>query len=211
MDRKLTLTPEELYYLGSLLQAKYIDYAYVAAMDGMKGGYALFETETRAALVSSGILMEDFSGEITIDPAAAALLKPVFFGEFEACVDICEYAQVKKVRTYRFHVHDGIITMVTNVQGKLVLSEMDQLSVQDSISGILPETYRCKTAEHVEKLSPESVTRVIAVKNNSVGKSAVVKMYVESSGIVYQEGSNGIESVTREMFITSTLDIVKGV
>ncbi len=90
MEKEIILTPEELYYLGTLLQAKYIDYAYVAAMDDIGQNYKLFEKETGAALVSKGILLEDFSGNTEISEAAAGLLRPIFFGETETSIDICE-------------------------------------------------------------------------------------------------------------------------
>ena len=50
VENEITLSPEELYYLGSVLQAKYIDYAYVAAMDDIGQNYALFESEAKESV-----------------------------------------------------------------------------------------------------------------------------------------------------------------
>lgn len=33
MDNEIVLSAKELYYLGKLMQARYIDYSYIAAMD----------------------------------------------------------------------------------------------------------------------------------------------------------------------------------
>ena len=62
IDNGLVLTPKELYCLGGILSARYIDYAYIAALDDIGQDYALFEKETRASLVAKGMLEEDFSG-----------------------------------------------------------------------------------------------------------------------------------------------------
>ena len=61
MDQ-IQLTPEELFFLGRLMDAKYIDYDYYAAMG-------------------------DIRGEIEISEEAAALMRPVFFGTCETRLD----------------------------------------------------------------------------------------------------------------------------
>ena len=73
MQKEVILSPEELYDLGTRLQARYIDYAYVAAMEDIGQNYPLFERETGAALVKRGILEEDFSGTVTISAEVEGL------------------------------------------------------------------------------------------------------------------------------------------
>ena len=66
MNKEIILTPEELYYLGGLMQARSIDYAYVSAIRDTKKSYKLIAQESKAKLVDAGILMEDFGGERTL-------------------------------------------------------------------------------------------------------------------------------------------------
>ena len=36
MQHEFVLTPKELYFLGSIFRARYIDYAYISAMDDIQ-------------------------------------------------------------------------------------------------------------------------------------------------------------------------------
>ena len=80
MMKEIVLTPEQLYFMGRLLQAQYIDYAYVAAMNDINQNFTLFETEAKASLVSARILMEDFGGNVEVDPTVLGILTPIFSG-----------------------------------------------------------------------------------------------------------------------------------
>ena len=209
MQKEIILTPEELYYLGSFLQAKYIDYAYVAAMSDIKQNYSLFENETKAALVSSGILMEDFGGQVEIDEEISNLLKPIFFGEVETSLDICLLGEKNSVSVHKFHFYDGIITMVTGDNGKLIIRATDQLGIKNIVENLLPDNYDAISTT-VDKIDENKVTRFIAAKNVFVGEKSSVKTYLEVEGIFYHETDDCIESLTKDMFILDVFDTVKG-
>lgn len=211
MDREIIISPEELYYLGTRLQAKYIDYAYVAAMDDIGQNYPLFEKETGASLVSKGILEEDFSGNIEINSGVSDLLKPIFFGEVETSIDICEIGKTNTVSVYKFHFYDGSIAMVTGKEGKLLIRKVDFIEIQDIVEGLVPETL---SFEHkvVNDIPRELITRFFAFKSILVGKTAVVKTYIEAGNVLYQEkDSEQIETISKETFISDATDVVKGV
>ena len=211
MEREIVISPEELYYLGTRLQAKYIDYAYVAAMDDIGQNYALFEKETGAALVSKGILEEDFSGNIEINQNVSDLLKPIFFGEVETSIDVCNIGKRNIVEVYKFHFNDGAITMVTGKEGKLLLKKVDQLEIQDLVKKMIPESYVYES-KTVTDIPRELITRFFAFKSILVGKTAVVKTYIEANGVLYQEkDSELIETVSRETFVSDATGIVRGV
>lgn len=211
MGKDIVLTPEELYYLGALLQAKYIDYAYVAAMDDIGQNYKLFEKDTSAALVSKGILLEDFSGNMEIVETAAKLLRPIFFGETETSIDICELGEENKVSVFKFHFYDGVITMVRGERGKLLIDSVDQVVIHDRISALISENYPF-VPQTVADLPKETITRFFAFKSIIVGKTAQVKTYIESDGLLYQEKNDTeIETVDRDTFIADAYNVVKGV
>lgn len=210
MIKELTLSPEELYYLGTILQAKYIDYAYVAAMEDIKQNYSLFELETKASLVSSGVLLEDFSGNVEVNSDVLSLIKPVFFGEVETSVDICQIDEKSKVIISKYHFFEGAITLVTAQEKKLVLKMVDQITIKDMITRIVPESYSCFESKIIDALDNKSITRFIAVKSIYIGQTAIVKTYIEANGILYQEREEQIESVTKDTFVSDVYEIVKG-
>lgn len=210
MDKEIVLTPEELYYLGKILQAKYIDYAYVAAMDDIGQNYSLFEKETGASLVSKGLLLEDFSGRTEISSNIMELLQPVFFGETETSIDICELGEKNSVTVMKYHFYDGAITMVTGKEKKLLIKKVDQFHIQEMISALVPEN-REYEPEIVADLPREKITRFFALKSIHVGKTSVVKTYIEADGKLYREkDAEHIESVPKETFVSDAYDIVKG-
>ena len=207
----LIITAEELYFLGMLFQAKYIDYAYIAAMDDIQQNYALVQKETQAQLVSRGILTEDFSGNIEIEENIKSLLAPIFFGEKESSADICHLGEEKWVDIFKFHFHDDKITMVTGKDKKLVIKEVDTLYLVDFVNEILPDNYSVETFENKDEIDKDSVSRFIAIKNITLGRTSDVRLFIESEGIFYQETSDGnVFSVTREKFVTDALGVIKG-
>lgn len=212
MGKELALSPEELYYLGSTLQAKYIDYAYVAAMDDIGQNYSVFESEAKASLVKSGILMEDFGGNLEIDPTVSALMNPIFFGDVETSVDVCKLGEESTVDVYKFHFLDGTITMVTGQEGKLIVKTVDQLAIKELVSGLVPDNYNCTESKVFSEIDKDKVTRFIATKSIKIGQISVVKTYIEADGIFYREKDEDlIESVTKDMFISDVYDTIKGV
>ena len=144
MYREIILTPGELYYLGRLLQAKYIDYSYIAAMEDISKDYSLFEKETQASLVSSGALIEDFSGNIEIDSSITDVLNPVFFGEFESSIHDCILGEEQAFTVMKFHLYDAAITMVTHKNGKFILKKIDLLEIKEIIENLLSKEYSCE-------------------------------------------------------------------
>lgn len=210
MEKAIILSPEELYYMGRLMKAKYIDYAYIAAMKDIKQNYSLFKKETQASLVDMGILVEDFSGEIEIDAIAYDVFKPVFFGEVETSVDICSLGEPNKISVNKFHFNDCNATMVTNADGKLVIKSVDQIAIRDFVSNLISEQYDCSCCV-VDKIEQDAIARVLSVKSAVVGGLSVVKLYIESDGAIYRENGERIESMTREMFIEDVYETVKGV
>ena len=210
MNKEIILSPEELYFMGRFLQAKYIDYAYVAAMSDVKQNFPLFEKETRNSLVASGFLMEDFSGNLEVDQQVINLLKPIFFGEVETSIDVCKLGEPNTVSVFKFHFYDGITTMVTGHEGKLLIKSIDQIGIKKMVEELLPPGYDA-TSNIITEATEQTVTRFIAVKSILVGKTSMVKTYIEADAVLYQENEEYIESVSKDMFISDVYAIVKGV
>ncbi len=211
MNNEILITPEELYYLGSAVQAKYIDYAYVAAMDDIGQNYALFESDAKNSLVDAGILMEDFSGSVELDSNAETLIRPIFFGEKETSVDICEVGEERKVVVIKYHFLDDNITMVSGKDGKLIIKHIDTDEMYSFIKDLLPDNYPQITPAVKNDIARETVSRFFAVKAVVVEKESIVKTYIESDNIIYREKEDGsLESVPKEVFVNEVYNIVKG-
>ncbi len=211
MNNEILLTPEELYYLGAAVQAKYIDYAYVAAMDDIGQNYALFESDAKNSLVDAGILMEDFSGSVELDSNAEMLIRPIFFGEKETSVDICEVGEERSVTVIKYHFLDDNITMVSGKDGKLRIKHIDTDEIYSFIKRLLPDSYPQITPAVKNDISKETVSRFFAVKSVVIEKQSVVKTYIESDNIIYREKEDGsLESVPKEVFVDEVYNIVKG-
>lgn len=74
----LILTCEQLYFLGEILKAKYIDYRYIKAMPDIQKQYTYLKNKSISALLRAGILQEDFTGNLKVLPAYEALFSPIF-------------------------------------------------------------------------------------------------------------------------------------
>ena len=57
MKEEVQVTPEELYYLGKCMQAKFIDYAYIAAMNDIQQNYTLQEQRSLETLEEKELIV----------------------------------------------------------------------------------------------------------------------------------------------------------
>lgn len=209
MNTEIILSPEELYFFGKLLQAKYMDYAYVAAIKGIGKEGALFDKEIQAKLVSSGALLEDFSGNIEVNSDYSDLLKPVFFGEFEAALNDYVNGDEAKATVIKFHMLDDVITMVSSLNGKFIFKRVDLLEIKEIIENMLPENYSCEDGVE-EKLYKDKLARVIVFKNTAVGKAAKGERFFGQDGKLLRISNNVFVTVSRETFENLSYNIIKG-
>ncbi len=96
----IELTPRELFFLAKLMNAKYLDYAYIAMMPDIQINYSLNEIEALEALSDKGYVESDFAGELDIDPQVINIMSPVFFGTVECLI-------IKNDKKYRIHQSDS--------------------------------------------------------------------------------------------------------
>lgn len=211
MKKEIILTPEELYYMGALLQAKYIDYAYVAAMGDIQLRREIYESESREGLAKKGILMEDFSGNLDVEPEAKKLMQPVFFGTLESSADVAALTQedTPDMKGRRFHFYEGRITATEIREDEIHLEVCDEGKLQQWIQTLLPADYEDRPESlSVRELNQEAISRMIVVKSTRVGERAAVKIYAEAKGRIFCERPGDVaEALTREQFC---LEIYRG-
>ena len=77
MKERLILTPEQLFFLGTVMGAEYINYDYIAAMGEVQRNYSRTHRKCMDDLVRAGLLRERLSGEVVLRPVPRKLLHPV--------------------------------------------------------------------------------------------------------------------------------------
>ena len=214
MREKIILTPEELYFMGALLQAKYIDYAYVAAMGDIQQRREIYESESKEGLAKKGILIEDFSGRLEADVESKKLLEPVFFGMLESSVDI--FAPDMEARRAlpgrRFHFYEGRITTTAMGEEGICIEAADAAWIQAWLKGLLPDGPAEDRGEiSAESMDRNKVDRIITVKSILIGEKATIEIYVEAQGSIFCEKAGGqVRTLTREQFCLEAWRGIKG-
>lgn len=207
----LTVSPKELYCLGGVLNAKYIDYAYIAALDDIGQDFGLFKKETLASLVAKGILTEDFSGNMEIDEEYRRLLTPVFFGNVETSLNICTIGEQLTVDIFNYHFYNDRITLVKNQDNSLLLLPMSDEDIHDTVSALVADRYSVESNIRITDFDNAKVTRFFSAKSIDVGVASSVRTFIEHDGILCTETEeNGIVSLSREDFINAVYEIIKG-
>ena len=211
IDNGLLLTPRELYCLGGVLNAKYIDYAYIAALDDIGQDFELFKKETLAFLVEKGILTEDFSGNMEMGEECRKLLIPVFFGTVETSLNICTIGDEVQVDIYNYHFFEGRTTLVKNQDNELLLKAVSTNEILDTVSNLVPDGYSAASDQPIRDFDNNKVSRFFSAKSIDVGKTSMVRTFIEHDGILCAEMQDkGIVSLSDRNFITYVYEIIKG-
>lgn len=209
---KIIITPEELYVLGIVLNAKYIDYSYIATMKEIGSNNELFEKEMMNQLVKKELLVEDFAGNIIPKEIAIDVFTPLFFGELETTLDICLIEEYTKIQTYKFHFFGNQITKIIGTEDALeaeIISEEELINIVKSIDKNNTTTI---SQEKIHEFDKGKVTKLIVAKATHIAEKSVVKIFMESNGNIYKEDDGGeMVCLKIEDFNNEVLQILKGV
>lgn len=164
MRTKWEVTPVELFFLGVQMNAKYIDYQYIAMMPDVQKNYSFHEQKTLERLEEKGILEEDFSGIVEIEEEIKELLLPVFFGETESRIQT-------EQKSFHVHLYQGEMTLAWIESGnicfrKIVESDLSKiltgnLSVQSSKAGIGVREGTYTAYQIAESITQKKAMRII--------------------------------------------------
>jgi hypothetical protein len=187
MEKEIILTPEELYYLGGVMEAKYIDYAYVSAMEDIQQNHAIYERDAKNGLEKKGILEEDFSGNFEISSDGSRLLSPLFFGEFESSIGVTKREDSDRTETTRFHYLDGRVVKVTEKDRQWHLQEYSPEKVEQDIQNLLPDGAKSEIQEGEEIFETDKVTDILVLKHVHIGIDSLVKVYFYCGDKIFSE------------------------
>ena len=212
-DKIARVSPGELYVIGRVLNAKYIDYSYVAAIKDIGADFDLFENETTDRLVAMGLLEGDFSGRVVPKEDTVSLFTPVFFGTVETTLDICTIEEPTRIDTFKFHFFDDQITKVTGIDGGILqLENTEKDALVKMIDTLLIQKLKSEEAADEEEFSKEKVSRFIVAKSNHIAKSTLVATFMEANGRMYKEDETGkVIRLTADEFKEEIAQIMTGV
>ena len=120
------LTPVELYFLGVLLDAEYIDFNYISSIPEIHNNYRVIEQNTLDRLENKNYIEQDFDGTITVNEQLEDLLKPVFFGLVE-CRLITTWSEGN------LHVGKGFMTFISQEHDFYLLEIMNDEKLKELI------------------------------------------------------------------------------
>lgn len=204
---KLVLTANQIYALAQILKAKYLDYYYISLASKNTDGVWL--NENTKSLVSKGVLSEDFSGDITVDPEVETLVKPLFFGTKESSLDINIFGDTEDNIGYRFHFYDDRVIMTKTVEDGFEITEVSSDDILMIVSKVLPAGYSAQTEKVDIEIDPDEVSRVFVVKNTEVDVKSEVATLVETDGVIYEENTDAeMFSVSEEDFMNKICKIL---
>lgn len=210
MVNEFILSPEELYFLGGLIQAKYIDYAYIAALEDIQQNIALRKKETISEMVKKNLVEEDFSGDLEVNQNLRHVLEPIFFGVKESSLDICYVGDEKRVDIYKFHFLEDNITMVTGKDKRLHIKNVTEDMFVELLNDILPRKYEVDDTV-LDSIDHNLITRLIAVKCANINENSFVHIYIESDNKLFFEKKTGALSVvSKEDFINEAVAVLRG-
>lgn len=182
MEERLVLTPEQLFFLGNVMGAEYINYDYIAAMGEVQRNYSRTHRKCMDDLARAGLLRERLSGEVVLRPMPRKLLHPVFFGKKESSIEIFTLGKEKKHELIRFHWSEESITEVRQTADQFVFVP----SSRDQMEALILELVRgAERPMRMKALFEETVTRIIAAKRATVGEASTGVVLFEMFGGLY--------------------------
>lgn len=205
------ISAEELFYLGKLMNARYIDYDYIRMMKDIQKKGVLKESEYMAGLVNRGLLYEDFSGQKELDLDLEELLKPIFFGDFESEFFYQKNMNEKNIMHHKFHFYEGKVSLVQLNEGKLQISSGEE-KLDELEKMVISETYEAEAKEvAMNELNKEKIDSIMLLKNMKIGKYAMNSQFIKHDNIWYVGKKENIaESLSKKSMTAKWNQMMKG-
>lgn len=184
MDSVLKLRPEELFFLGDLMDGHYIDYAYIEAMHDIEKNYDALRSAATESLARAGIIRKRFSGEITVEPDAKKLLHNVFESKRSGEILLQTAGEEPSAVSHRYHFGDSGITEIVAEGEYLTVSAADP----EQICKTIAEALGTHAADAKAPASPDAarITRMISAKHAVVGEHLVQLEIYEQDGALFR-------------------------
>ena len=211
MNNEITITADELFCIGKLMNAEYIDYAYIVCMNDSADDFNIREKAVKQGLIKKELVFESFSGKTDVDESLTELLLPVFYGKKETSINICTIKEQAEPDILKFHFHDGRITLIKAENGLLTLKGIRPDDIEKIVSGIFSDESEFSDGPVSETDGIRNVSAIMSVKSLVLEERSVVHVFMKSGGIWYMDkGHNTFENVSRTDFIDLVTKLFKG-
>ena len=210
METKLVLTPMQLFYLGSLLDASYIDYSYVSAIESFQESYNLVENEIKNELILNGVISEDFSGDLIVEDNYSELLRPIFHGNKEIEIDEYLFSNNSIINCYKYHFCDNKITCICFKDDCFEATSVTTETIERLINDISSKYKKIDAGSEQLDIENIEVSGLLTVKYLELNKESIVRNYLISNQTIIQVKDNDeLERVFIESFCEDTISLVK--
>lgn len=210
MSDAIILSAQEFYYLGTLVKAKYCDFAYAALLSSNTDDYKILLSEAKNSLIKSEHIAEDLLGTVCISKELEDMLRPVFFGDTEVSVQVCTVQDEPVTVIDNYHFLDNEITKVEISDGQLKISKSDVDQINAEITDLAPSESKDIGSKSID--DDADVDKIIAIKYLKLDVLSIVSDFVEADGVIYKPVENDkLVAISRDEFLTSASSTAKGV
>lgn len=182
MIKELTLSTEEIYYLGKLLGGKHINYRYIAAMQDISQNPKGHMQKCRNSLCEKFVLSENLWGDLEVTTDVKEFISPVFFGSFEASIEIVCIDNPKIVESMYFHRNSKKCLMSVEDGQQITFSLADDKALGNIVFSLMPMGYNEIEKPQLSELQNMNVQRMIIVKNIRIEESVTAEVFYECNG-----------------------------
>lgn len=209
---ELTLSMQEIYFLGKHLNGDHLNYNYIAAMSEISQRRAVLEQECKDALVRIGVAEESLTGDFTICQPAIDFLHPLYFGDFESDLAM-EDSITHEALHWMFHrepLEHGLQWLAAELTGETARF----MSVtQDTVSDLFQKIPLGSGTGPM--LSDDEITgkvsKVLTLKNLAPDGAPTVIMYLMADNCWYEQTQDALNRpVTPEEFQSNVRKILQG-
>ena len=208
MLEKVSLIFEQLFFLGEMMNAEYIDYRYIESMKDIEQRYSFLKNTSTAELVEKNLVEEDFFGEVTIKPELAELLEPIFFGKTESTIDVVTIDEDTVSVTSLLHFYEQKITLVSIMNDKIEVSSITNAQVTDLVVELFPDS-QCDVTNAV--YDSDKVNKVIRVNTATVAVGSKSGLFAVCDNAMFFEDENStVVCISKNDFINRVEQLLRG-
>lgn len=183
MNGIISLTPEELFFLGEIMEADFIDYSYIEAMNDIQARFDVIRKEAIAGLGEKGLIKESISGRLKVRPLAEELMGPVFFGEKETVAIVFRNGKTQEAYTKFFHFRGTEIISVTMEDRFLQIEKTSLKEIENYARTLVEGAANFVTKD--SKMSFSNITDIVKVKKAVIGVGAENKTWCIAEGVLF--------------------------
>ncbi len=206
MIKTWELTYDELYFLGSELNAKYINYDYYKKISNIDNGTEVLFKEAKNSLSQKKYLSENFFGESQISEELKKAIKPVFFsGNFLNIIVSSKSNYLEFVVTCYCN-EDGI----SFVKAEETCVKVSQGFVEDDFKKFFSDANDCSDDPDITSVQLEETQNVIILKKFKNLEEQMPEVYIYCQGYIYRVLPDKKEFVSLDEFYKMINELFKG-